>query len=431
MKKILAITIIAAMALSVTACGSSSDSSTTASAESQETSAEASSAFTPALDTDISATINVLGSWGNFEALVQVAIDFQEYYPNVEVVYSQMSDPHNDLANRCATGEDIDLFCIDWWNPEYAESEGLMMDVSSVTNYAEDYDEAGIDLSNLDKELLKSGQLDDKQLLIPLYTTGYGYIVNLDIFEENNIEVPTNYEELKSCLAKLVEAGYETPLYVNSGHLGKSYTPLYIDKILAGTDYETAFKECLAEEEALLEAGYLNMEGDTLDDNYEALLLRFFEGDIPIVTASASTFSGAAKREAKSETFQKSPFSYAYVPAVYDDSKAPYTMQLSDVYLGIYKDSKQLDLVNEFVRFMLQDDEMLTLQSIKHLPTANINNGKDTFPYLQTDKATYCAATEGISVMDEQIFTDSVSAYVPGESTDAAMEIFTNFMEEN
>ena len=179
---------------------------------------------------------------------------------------------------------------------------------------------------------------------------------------------------------------------------------------------------------ALYDAGDLNLEGDSLDDNYEALLLRFFEGDIPMISAGESTYSGAAKREAKSETFSENPFSYAFVPAVYDESKAPYTMQLGGLCMGIYKETEQLDLVNEFARFLLSDEEMLVLQEIKHLPTSNLVNGREEFPYLQTEKETYCASAEGISVMDEQIFTDSIDLYIPGGDTAAAEEKLQEFL---
>ena len=415
MKKILSIILTLTMVLGLAACSGS------------EGDTQEEEGFAPSLDTELSATINVVGPWGNFEALDQVAVDFQEYYPNVEVVYSQLSDVHNDLSNRCVTGKDIDLFMLDWYNPEYPDNEGLTMDFENVKEYAEDVNEAGIDISNLDEKLLKSGQVDGKQLMIPIYTAGYGYIVNLDIFEKNNIDVPTSYEELKDCLAKLKEAGYENPLYVNSGHLGKTYIGLYMDKLLAGEDEETALSECISEEQSLYDAGYLNMEGDTLDDNYEALLLRFFEGDIPMIAASANTFSGAAKREAKSETFTDEPFSYAYVPVTFDEEKGPYKTELSGLCMGIYKDTEQIDLVNEFVKFMLTDEEMLVLQNIKHMPTSNANNGTETFPYLQSDKETFCAAEEGISVMDEQIFTDCISQFVPGGDSKAAMDKLGEF----
>ena len=441
-KKWIALFLTAAMAAGLTACGSTgssaSDTEKTQAADTQKADTESASAetetgstgFTPALDTDLTATINVYGSWGNFEALDQAAADFQTYYPNVEVVYSQFSDEHSDLANKCATGLDIDIFLITWWNPEYTASEGLQMDLENVKTYAENYADAGIDLTNLDAELLKSGQVDGEQLLIPLYTASCGYIVNLDILDANGIEVPTTYAELQTCLAQLEEAGYDEPLYVNSGHLAKSYMGDYMDRILAGEDRETALKNCLADAQALYDTGYLNMEGDTLDDNYEALLLRFFEGDVPMISASNATYSGAAKREAKSDAFTENPFSYAYIPATFDESKASYTLQVGSMYMGIYKDSEQLDLDNEFVRFLLTDETMLTLEQIKHMSTANVNNGTSEFPYQTTDKTTYCAAaTDGISVMDEQVFSDCVAAYTIGGDTADALQVFADFAD--
>ena len=48
--------------------------------------------------------------------------------------------------------------------------------------------------------------------------------------------------------------------------------------------------------------------------NYEKVLLRFFDGDVPMMVCNGDTVSGAKKRESKSEPFKASPFEYSFYP---------------------------------------------------------------------------------------------------------------------
>ena len=72
-KKISSILLTAAMAVSLVSCGSAG----------QKDSAE----FSPALSTDTSCSIRVVGSYSNFESLESEFERFYEYYPNVSMNY--------------------------------------------------------------------------------------------------------------------------------------------------------------------------------------------------------------------------------------------------------------------------------------------------------------------------------------------------------
>ncbi|MBO7092106.1 MAG: hypothetical protein J6W23_10000, partial [Victivallales bacterium] len=61
--------------------------------------------------------------------------------------------------------------------------------------------------------------------------------------------------------------------------------------------------------------GYLNLKScGELKDNYDAVILRFFEGDVPMMLASGNTVSGTKKRESKSQAFTARPFKYSFHP---------------------------------------------------------------------------------------------------------------------
>ena len=422
MKKITALLLAAALMLSLAACGSGASAApetTAAAAAAAETEAAVETGFVPALDTDMEATLYFAGSWGNFEALDQVALNFREYYPNVEVVYSKLSDYRSDLANKFATGEEIDLFMTDWWDAEYPANRNII-------DNAEDLNASGIDFSGLNAELCSLAEVDGAQVMVPVYLQFWGFMVNQDLFADAGVEIPASYDELQAACEALSAAGYEQPIYVNSSQFGRTFIGYYMECRLAGSDETTALNETIARADELYAAGYVSTEGDTLADDYEAIILRFFEGDIPMVPISASKFSGTLKREAKSETFTASPFSYAYIAAPYGAGSI-YADQLGAVYVGVYKDSKQTELANEFLRFMLTDEQMLVLQTVKNMPTANVNNGLDNFPYYQ-GQSIYCNTEEGISSLDEEYIQGVLALYKPDESHEAMYEKLEDYL---
>ena len=81
------------MLLGLTACGSEKQEATTA------------EGFTPALDTSVSCRIRVAGGYNNFEALEAEFDRFNEYYPNVKLVFTKVDD-YNNMIGTVLNGND-------------------------------------------------------------------------------------------------------------------------------------------------------------------------------------------------------------------------------------------------------------------------------------------------------------------------------------
>lgn len=62
-------------------------------------------------------------------------------------------------------------------------------------------------LANVDESLLKEGQVDGKQVGIPVELSGYAVFYNEDIFEQYGLSEPTTLSELKAVCDTLVENG--------------------------------------------------------------------------------------------------------------------------------------------------------------------------------------------------------------------------------
>ena len=89
-----------------------------------------------------------------------------------------------------------------------------------------------------------------------------------------------------------------------------------------------------------------------IEDNYEAVILRFFEGDVPMMTCSGDTVSGTKKRESRSEAFIANPFIYTFVPVPMSDDGANF-LDMPNLQFSVNKDSGNLDMANEFMRFLI------------------------------------------------------------------------------
>ena len=428
-KQIIAFLLAAIMAATCAACGAETGSTAQPSAG-----AEA-AGFTPALDTDAELTINVVGGWGNFEALDEVAINFQEYYPGIEVVYTQIKNGAEDVKNMVASGSAPDIFCLTWYNPDQT-------DKTIYTDIAEDLTEAGIDLSNLNSDMLVTGQVDGEQLLVPVYEQVYGMIVNYNLLEENGVSVPRTYSELLNACEKLTEAGYEHPIFLGGSASMRSIINMVMSDILNSDDPEATAKAMAAGEDSngYLEAalsrydeldamGYFDHEAESFDDTYESVILRFFEGDIPFVLYSSSQYSGTKKREAKSEHFTSDPFNYGMEPSpLEDDNAAAYITTLGCLYMGAYKGSENLEYVNEFLRFALSDEQMTVLADVKNMGVTTENTGLARLAGLEgmtEEQKIYPTQIDGYYAID-QALGDAVSSYVPGVTPhEEVLEIFT------
>lgn len=242
-------------------------------ATTEDTAANVNTAAT--VDTEDTAfSLTVAGSYGNFESLEAEFERFYEYYPNASLKYVTMDDYKNVISSAIASSEPPDIF-----------------------------------------------------------TTSYGMLVNMDIFEKEGLKVPKNFSELKDVCAKLRSAGYESPVMgtnrlSGSGLFNCFVYPMYAynvtknsDKVDALNNFEASAGELMR---PALDRLYEFVNSDCIDvvkcqeeitDEYDSVIMRFFEGDVPMMLATGDVVSGTAKRESKSDAFSAHPFKYRFFTA--------------------------------------------------------------------------------------------------------------------
>ena len=407
---------IALLLVVLAACGASPESS--GSGTSTEQASEQKS-FAPSLDTATKCSISVAGGYDNFEALEAEFDKFNEYYPDVELSYTKLDDYNNIVSTTLNTDNAPDIyFAFDYM------LDGDQYD--AVFEHAEDLSDPalGIDLSCVRPSLLCK---DDAGAcpMAPIFAGVSGILVNEDLFEKEGIGVPTTYDELLAACDAFNKAGYPTPIlcYNEASAYGNlvgelMYTdaaknPETVEKLNALDPSAGEYmKPVLEKISDMMKQGCINLDVcNELEDGYNALILRFFEGDIPMALCSADTASGTAKRESQSEAFVAHPFTYALHPFTLTNGGAC-LLDKPSVQFAVNKDGKNLDMANEFMRFLVSPQELNDIARAKRLITVTPDLAYDgVYAPFSTIDSSRMISTREVGLSDDVTIQYRVAAY--------------------
>ncbi len=347
MKKLICIILAICAAVSLTACGG-------------KTQEETAAGFKPALDTNTSCSITVVGSYDNFEALEAEFDRFNEFYPNVQLSYVKLDDYSNTLVTALEGNDKPNIFFTtasmignEQYDPVFALAEDLA-------------DPAlGLDLDCIRPGLINH-DAEGRVLLVPVFSRSYGMLVNKDLFEKEGLDIPTTWTELLAVCEAFRGKGCSSPMM---GYSLKSsscfmYTvayPLFAaalaenpEALVLANELDPAAGEtmrpALEAVEQLIGSGCIDLDAcDMIEDNYTQVILRFFEGDVPMMICAGDTVSGTRKRESQSEAFTNAPFDYSFAPIPLTE-EGGYFIDSPSVEFSVNKDCDDLDMTNEFMR---------------------------------------------------------------------------------
>ena len=373
MKKVLCVCFALLMILGLTAC---------APKEEAKKSAEG---FQPSLDTSASCQINVAGGYNNFEALEAEFDRFNKYYPNVKLTFTKVDD-YNNMIGTVLNGNDApDIYVNHSWM--YGRDQ-----YKDIIEHAENLADPAL---KLDLDCIRSNvrlKTDDGTLpMVPVFTNTYGMLVNNDLFKKEGLSVPTTYKELVEVCDAFRKKGYENPMMGFSREETTSLFTLTVYPFFCETvahDAEAVKKLNALDPAAgeymrpalekilqLLNDGCVNLDAcQEIENNYDAVILRFFEGDVPMMICSGDTVSGTKKREERSEAFIAAPFAYSFAPVPISDEGISF-LDIPNLQFSVNKDSPNLNMANEFMRFLVTSEELNEMAQNKGLmsPTKDLS----------------------------------------------------------
>ena len=337
--------------------------------------------FTPALDTSASITLLVAGHYDNFEAIEAEFALFRQYYPNVKLKYEKIDDYNNNIGKALRLGEEApDIF---FTYPSMVGQERFVRVFDAVEDLSDPA--LGLDLSGIRSHLLLRSE-DGKVFMLPIFCETYGMLVNEDIFEKENLQIPGTYEQLLQACEALKSAGYSSPMLGFNGNSSNHFLlyPLFFPYFLAQIrENETAIAElnsltpsageymrgALELAADFMGRGYMDLEEcNLLAKDYDPVILRFFEGDVPMMLAKGGTVSGTEKRESRSEAFQAHPFRYSFHPVPSTD-EGGYFMDMVSMGFSVNRYSEKVDMANEFIRFLVSTNALNRMAQAKRMVT--------------------------------------------------------------
>ncbi len=372
MKKLLCAILALCMLLPLAACGGKPKE-------------EPAAGFKPALDTNTSCRITVAGAYDNFEALEAVFDQFNEIYPNVQLSYVKLDDYNNVLGTVLESKDKPNIFFSYSWmigNELYDPVFAHMEDLSDAA--------LGLDLNCIRPGLI-SHDAEGRVLMVPVFSRTYGMLVNNSLFEKEGLSVPATWTELQSVCSAFRGKGYTSPmmgysLKSSSSLMNTIAYPLFVATLAKnpeaigpanGLDPAAGeyMRPALEAVEKLIGSGCVDLDAcDLIEDNYTQVILRFFEGDVPMMICTADTVSGTKKRESQSEAFSNAPFNYTFSPIPMTDDGMVF-IDSPSVEFSVNKECDNLDMTNEFMRFLITTEELNVMASVKRLvsPCADLS----------------------------------------------------------
>lgn len=429
MKKTICMLLAVLMIVGLTACGAKKQEATTG------------KGFRPSLDTSVSCHISVVGNYDNFESLEAEFDKFNEIYPNVQLSYVKLDDYNNILGTALESNDKPNIFFSYTWmmgNEKYA----------SVCAHMEELSDSDLML-NLDciRPGLLNHDAEGHVFLVPVFSRTYGMLVNNDLFKKEGLSIPTTWTELAAVCEAFRSKGYASPMmgyslkssacFMNTvaypllvAALAEDPEALALANALDPAAGES-MRPALEAVEQLIQSGYIDLtECDKIEDNYTKVILRFFEGDVPMMICTGDTVSGTRKRESQSEAFTNAPFDYSFAPIPLSDDGG-YFIDSPSIQFSVNKSCDDLDMTNEFMRFLITNEELNAMASVKRLVTPTNDLSFDTIyaPFGQVPSER-TISPEVVGIKDPLTVQIRVAAFRVGKgeiTIDEAVAMYGSF----
>ena len=240
---------------------------------------------------------------------------------------------------------------------------------------------------NLNLDAIRPGLLNKdsngKVSMVPIYSRTYGALINKDLFEKEGIKIPTTWSELTSACASFKDKGYKSPIMGYSLKDGNNLMntlayPSFVASLANNSEALAKannldpsageyMRDPLTKIKQLVDSGAIDIEEcNKINDNYNEVIMRFFKGDVPMMMCDADTPSGTKKRESQSEAFIANPFSYSFYPIPLSE-QGTYFIDSPSIQFSVNKNCNDLEMTNEFMRFLITKDELNNMAAIKGL----------------------------------------------------------------
>lgn len=145
------------------------------------------------------------------EYMQNLIADFEEVNTDIKINLSLVSDPEGQIRQQMAAGGGPDIVNTDPTSMHVLASSDYLV---KLDEYAEQYKWG----ERFDDWVKDSLSYDESWYGLPGVMDGMLVYYNKDMFEENNWEIPTDYDELLSLCKDMTDKGYQSFPFGSSGY---------------------------------------------------------------------------------------------------------------------------------------------------------------------------------------------------------------------
>ena len=149
-----------------------------------------------------------------------------------------------------------------------------------------------------------------------------------------------------------------------------------------------------------------------------------------MMICTGDTVSGTKKRESQSEAFTSAPFDYSFLPIPMTDDGG-YFIDSPSLEFSVNKNCDDLEMTNEFMRFLITNKALNEMASVKRLvtPTSDLSFDSVYAPFGQVP-ADRIISPEVLGIKDPLTVQIRVAAFRVGTgeiTVDEAVAMYGSF----
>ncbi|MGB4658668.1 MAG: extracellular solute-binding protein [Mobilitalea sp.] len=409
-KKMISVVVTLCLVLSLTACQGKSDTAASGANDStgaQEITQAASKDVVEPTSEPREVELNIMMSFPQYmDQWETYCKQFEDKMLNEENIKVKVnlempsSDQYDSVLQARLTGDDApDLYTIHSNNIKIYNEAGYLTDLSNEALASKVFD-----------NVKQTVSIDGKMLAVPIESTAWGVLYNKDIFTECGLQTPNTLEELKNVCKVLKEKGY-TPfmLAYQEQWVPQLMTALTIGGKVSGDlpdwlDRMYADNASYSEISDIFDAIDVIMQNGTeraMEEGSESGSADFANGKAAMYVQG--TWASNTIMTTNPE------FNMGVFALPVNNNEACTMVNLStSTTLGVYPDSKNLDIALKFANYVLDDkDSSALFQACFFNPIATVHDYetsswvKEAYQYVE-DGRSYQDLVLPQAVTDEQ-----------------------------
>lgn len=303
---------------------------------------------------------------------------FKKEFPNINIIKRMGANVNQEMAPRWMSGDPPDFAFVD--GPEFLDDKvlrkgGMLLDLKDWFNTSKTLDGSALIKDNIYKGFMR--EYEGGEIYYAPYIFGtLGMWYNSKLFKDNNLQVPTNFDEflslapiLKTKNIALVNYPGQYPTYLYQGFVRENLALLGgqkifndIDELKPGVFVSDPFYKSMYKLEVLAKTDNAFLEG-TLEVNHIQAQTDWLQG-------KSAFIPNGMWLENEMRVSIPADFEMKFIPSLIQDKGQRYAICAYSHNLCIPQKAKNPQAAKEWLAFLYREKNLSRFTEITGIPTA-------------------------------------------------------------